>query len=72
MAICKMLICVNVVQEWLSPFLPLEEKVANYPPQRMQGTMIRVPTELWGVVLKLVSKIFLPETKSRFKSKRLF
>jgi hypothetical protein len=28
-----MLICVNVVEEWLSPFLPLEKKVANYPPQ---------------------------------------
>ena len=26
-------ICVNVAEVWLSPFLPLEEKVANYPPQ---------------------------------------
>ena len=27
-----MLIFVNVDEVWLSPFLPQEEKVANYPP----------------------------------------
>jgi hypothetical protein len=25
--------CVNVVEVWLSSFLPLEEMIANYPPQ---------------------------------------
>ena len=29
-------------EEWLSPYLPLEDKVANYSPRRMQGTIIRV------------------------------
>jgi len=37
-----MLICVNVAEVWLSSFLPLEEKIANYSQMRMQGTMLVV------------------------------
>ena len=44
-----MLIRVNAVQVRLSLILPPEEQVANYSPQRMQGTMI--------VALQLATKI---------------
>jgi len=33
---------ITIVQEWLSQYLPLEDVVANYSPQRMQQTMIVV------------------------------
>jgi hypothetical protein len=38
----------NAAEVWLSPFLPVEEKVANYPPQADATKLI--------VAMQLVSK----------------
>jgi hypothetical protein len=33
---------ITAVEVWLSPYLPLEDMIVNYPPRRMQGAMIVV------------------------------